>query len=296
LYFSSILEAAMPDANRPVAALRHYGFTDDRPVRFNTKAHSLTDAPIYDMHVAPEIGVVLSGRVERYTSGIRSELPRGGLWIAGPLEPHGRQAMVPDSDIAVFIFSPDFLHRTAVPGVGNALLRLPFTTPAADRQVLVDETFARLCEQLIADLASEDNAAQAAARISLTLLNMILHASRLENFTGTESAAPATAYQRLGPALDLVDADPQRVVTADAARACNLSVSRFTQLFRSATGQSFRQYSLRYRLSRVAEKLRTSEQGLDQLAEDWGFSDKSHLVHRFREHYSVTPDVYRRAH
>jgi AraC-like DNA-binding protein len=140
-------------------------------------------------------------------------------------------------------------------------LRLPFTTPAADRQVLVDEVFADLCEELIDDLASEGDAALISAR--------------------------------LRPALDLVDADPRRVVTADAARACNLSVSRFTQLFRSATGQSFRQYSLRYRLSRVAEKLRTSEQGLDQLAADWGFSDKSHLVHRFRDHYSVT-DVYRR--
>lgn len=284
----------MKSQDKPVAALRHYPFSEERPAQFNTNFNQLPSEAIYDMHIAPEIGVVLGGRMERYTSGIRSNLPRGGLWIAGILEPHGRRVLEAGSGIAVFIFSTDFLHRTAVPGVPNALLRLPFTTPAAQRPVLIDERFARIAEKLIDDLADENDPAVRTARISLGLIDMILLASRLGNFTDTDTQAELTAYQRLRPALELVNENPERVATADAAQACNLSVSRFGQLFRSATGQSFRQYSLRYRLSRVAGELRATEMGLDELAERWGFSDKSHLVHRFRDHYSTTPDAYRR--
>lgn len=74
---------------------------------------------------------------------------------------------------------------------------------------------------------------------------------------------------------------------------CKLSASRFFQLFEQATGQSFSKFSLRHRLSRVALELKQSGSSLDELAEKWGFANKSHLLHRSKEHYNITPASYR---
>jgi AraC-like DNA-binding protein len=282
----------MTNQNRRIPSLRHYQFSEDCPVLFHHHSHGLIPEPIHDMHVAPELGVVLSGRMRRFSSGVQTELPRGGVWMAGVLEPHGRQAIVDGSSVAVFIFRPDFLFRASNLGGNLQALQAPFCTPAAERPTLIDEQFACLAERLIAVKTADSDAERTTAQISLTLLDIILHVSRLGNY---RSVRPATleALQRLQPAFELADDARQRVHTTEAAARCGLSVSRFTQLFTQATGQSFRQYSLRYRLSRVAGELKTSSVLLDELAQRWGFANKSHLVRRFREHYGVTPAVYR---
>jgi AraC-like DNA-binding protein len=106
------------------------------------------------------------------------------------------------------------------------------------------------------------------------------------------SSVTVSDFGFLRQALDLIYSSPKTIDTNEAAKLCKLSPLRFNQLFTQATGLSFSKFSLRHRLSQVAIDLRKRASSLDELAEKWGFSNKSHLVHRFKEHYKTTPYIY----
>jgi AraC-like DNA-binding protein len=276
----------------PNPALAHYQFSNEKMIIFDSHTHKLIPEPVFDMHLPPELGVVLSGKMARFSNNIRAELPRGGVWIGGILEPHGRQAIEDKSKVAVFIVSTDFFHHMVIPGIDNHVWQTPFNTPPERRPTLINEEFALLAERLIAILDKGGTSAQESGQIQLTLLEIILHMHRLGKFDDC-ACSTVSDLGRLRPALDLIYHSSKSVDTDEAAKLCKLSPSRFNQLFIQATRLSFSRFSLRHRLSQVAYDLKNGTNSLDELAEKWGFANKSHLVHRFREHYNRTPKQYR---
>ncbi len=281
--------------NVPGPSLQYYQFPYDNKVLFHTYTHKLVSEPVLDMHLPLELGVVLSGKMARYNDGVYSELPRGGVWWAGILEPHGRKTLIPDSVVAVFIISSDFFHENFIPGMDKSLCQSPFNTPIKDRPLLIDEEFVRLVERLRKMSNNFKSPQIYAAQVQITLLEIILHMHRLGSFKVAKNTK-INDWGQLEPAFKFIYQSSEPVSTEYASRLCKLSLSRFTQLFAKATGLSFSKFSLRYRLSRVAQELKNGVSSLDELAEEWGFTDKSHLVHRFKEHYNVTPNIYRNHH
>jgi len=272
--------------------LAHYNFSPKNSVIFHAHSHPLTPAPIFDMHLAPEIGVVLSGRMERHSDGVRQELPRGGVWIAGILESHGRHAIVENSKVAVFIINTEFLFKTIIPGIDRRLWQAPFNTPAKERPALINEEFAEIAERLIRKLEFESDESMQATLAQLTLLELLLNINRLARFN-TKDASSVSDYTKLRPAIERIYKSSGPISTPEVAAICGLSESRFSQLFSRATGLSFSKFSLHYRLSQVAIELKTTTKSLDELAKQWSFTDKSHLAHRFKQHYNNTPTSYR---
>ena len=282
----------MKPANKTNANLFHYKFADQQMINFSIHSHHLTPKPIFDMHLPPELGVVLSGRMARYTSGVYTELPRGGVWWAGMLEPHGRQALEENSKVAVFIIKTDFFFQTDIPNVDNRIWQAPFNTSVEHRPLLIYEDFAVLIERLEHLLTISKDDAVKAAQVQLTLLEIILHMNRIGSFNTSECSS-ANDIWRLRPAFDLIYKSSHPVDIGEAAKLCKMSPSKFSQLFAQVTSLSFSKFSLRHRINQVAHELKINNNSLDELSEKWGFANKSHLVHRFKEYYNVTPSAYR---
>jgi two-component system response regulator YesN len=62
-----------------------------------------------------------------------------------------------------------------------------------------------------------------------------------------------------------------------AATFCNLSKSHFAHMFSKVFGMPFAQYERLYRLRCALTELNTKKNGLKEVAENWGFYDKSHF-------------------
>ncbi len=275
------------------AVLYHYKFSNKFPVIFDLHTHNLIPKAIFDMHLPPELGVVLSGKMARYSGDSYFELTRGGVWISGMLEPHGRQALEPGSQVAVFIISPDFFGNTALPGVDNHIWQLPFNTAPANRPLIINEELALIAENLLDFIENDIPETYKSAQINLTLYEILLKINMLGEFDSGKNRTNRD-FRRLQPALQLIFNSRHAINTDEAARLCKISTSLFSRLFIEATGLSFRNFSLRHRLSQVAHDLKSTSLSLDELADKWGFSNKSHLLHRFKEHYQLTPASYRK--
>ena len=72
------------------------------------------------------------------------------------------------------------------------------------------------------------------------------------------------------------------------------SPKHLSALFKQETGESLRQYILRYKLKLVETRLLLSTLTISQIAEELAFTDVCHLNKLFKKHYDTTPTDYRR--
>lgn len=285
----------MKSIDKSNTSLYKYKITNQQMIDYNIHYLHLTSKPIFDMHLQAELGVVLSGRTARYSRGAYNELPRGGVWLAGMLEPHGRQALEENTKVAVFIINMDFLYLTDIPNVDIRLWQVPFSTPAEHRPLMIGEEFAEQVEHLEHLLTVNSDPAMQATQIKLTLLEILLHVNRIGTFSPSNNGIcpDINDIWMLRPAFELIYKSSRPVNTNEAAKLCKLTPPHFSKLFIQVTNSSFRKFFLRHRLNQVAHELKNSNSSLDELSEKWGFATKSHLLNRFKEHYKVTPAVYR---
>lgn len=274
--------------------LSHYSFEEGQTVIFQIQRRPAgSSSQTFSMHLPAEMGVVLEGSMVRFYKNERRELHRGGIWINGILEPHSYARTEEKTVSVVFIIKPEFLFGLRLPGISEPFWRMPFETPPESRPQVVSEEVARQAESLVETLEQGENREFANAAIKLTLLNMLYQIVKTEHFA-VRPSVKEDDIERVGAALELLHQPGARVSTADAARHCGLSTALFARLFTRATGLSFSRYSLRFRLAEAARELQQTSIQLDELADKWGFSDKSHFVHRFRAHFNMTPGEFRK--
>jgi AraC family L-rhamnose operon regulatory protein RhaS len=87
---------------------------------------------------------------------------------------------------------------------------------------------------------------------------------------------------------------PERLRVERLADEFSYSPSHLSALFKQATGESLRQYILRYKLMLVEARLQLSTLTVSQIADELAFTDVCHLNKLFKKHYHATPSDYRR--
>ncbi|AYD66496.1 MULTISPECIES: helix-turn-helix transcriptional regulator [Achromobacter] len=82
---------------------------------------------------------------------------------------------------------------------------------------------------------------------------------------------------------------------ADVARACRLSRTHFTAVFRDAAGTTPHRWALLQRIAQAREQLRIPDKTLADIALDCGFADQAHFTRVFHNVVGLTPGAWRRA-
>lgn len=102
------------------------------------------------------------------------------------------------------------------------------------------------------------------------------------------------AYERLRPAFGMI-ADPRGQTSRleTIAEKCGMSLQTFRRAFKDATGMTFTEYEARVRLRAVIQALDAGHIPIKAIAEDWGFTDASHLTRWFRRMTGLTPAAFR---
>ena len=96
-------------------------------------------------------------------------------------------------------------------------------------------------------------------------------------------------------ALRLVhDSATRPIRVAELAAASGLSRSAYVRRFRTATGQTPRQYLTQWRLSEGARKLRTSGSTVAAAAEAAGYESEAAFSRAFKRQFELSPAAYGR--
>jgi AraC-like DNA-binding protein len=269
-----------------------FEFSDERPVLLRRAVHDISDTPIYDMHFAFELGLVLRGRMVREWQRTKLDVGPGEVWLTGIWEPHGFYLKEAPCEVLVFIISPMFLSTADRPYYEWTE---GFMLPPRNRP----QVPARLRPEVLAAarrLLSVQSRAETVKRqwIQNTMFEILLCLSESRTRKSRRPAAPVHTIQRLKPAIVRVFESRRYYPTATAARECGMSPTVFAAEFKRMMGLSFSQFALRFRLDSAARHLIRTEEPLKAVSMEWGFTDPSHFIKQFSKHYGVSPRNYRR--
>lgn len=249
-----------------------------------------------DLHDGIEVGIMLDGVAERHFQDFVVPGRPGDVWLCAMWEPHGRRVVSEHSENVVLLFTPEFLGQEMV---GDRFWLSLFAVPPRHRAwVKKDSARAEVLEighRMRREI--EEKRRHWTYALRLHLLRLLFVLSRDWHPPRTSAARQRTADDslvRIMPALSMVqEGRGSRITVPDAARACNLSPSRFAVLFRQTMGTPFARFSLRARLAHVAQRLLATTNTIDDIAVEAGFTDASHLCRHFSKHYGQAPGEYR---
>jgi AraC-like DNA-binding protein len=96
--------------------------------------------------------------------------------------------------------------------------------------------------------------------------------------------------------IDLHITERELLSTQKIAEKFNINKTYFNQYFTKATGCSYKKYVQEYALNLIAQRLVYQDKTLSQLADEFGYTDESHLSNVFKAHFNQTPSAFRKGH
>lgn len=104
-----------------------------------------------------------------------------------------------------------------------------------------------------------------------------------------------TGSHRFGPLLRWIDEHlSEPLGNAELAARAHLSPGQFIRSFHRVIGQSPRQYIRERRIAASAQRLRFTDDSIDRIAADCGFSDRFYFSRVFKQVMNLPPAAYRR--
>jgi AraC family transcriptional regulator, alkane utilization regulator len=158
------------------------------------------------------------------------------------------------------------------------------------------EWLSGLVRMIALEMASTGPGSEAVvSRLTDALLAQALRRCLLEAGGAPGTADPVSDPQ-VARALRLIRERPDHPWSVpDLAAAVGMSRSAFAERFRTATGETPMQNLTRYRLTRAAEYLRTTNAGIREIARLTGYESEVSVSKAFRRYYGVSPGAYRRS-
>lgn len=284
-----------PSSRKPVNNIARYwccevlGELDFLSGRFNSQRYS------QHWHEGPTIGVITRGTKRFSCRGQTHELSTGSWMLINPDEVHKGEA----------VDSNGWSQRLIYPAI-DWILRLcdelevhapRVIAPRFARATAFDaETSDRFVQaHRAAELMHyEGTISQIEAEASmLYAMQSVLSRYLLSKANTDNTPHPAdTTFDRLQPALDLIDSNLAADLSLDAL-AGSIGVGRFhfLRMFRAAVGVAPHAYVLHSRVAR-AKQLLDGGMSASAAALDVGFFDQSHFSNAFRNAYGTTPTSY----
>lgn len=264
------------------------------PIRISLHSYENKTSAAFDMHYPLEMGIILSGSMRRFYHDWENNISTGEAWFCGALEPHGFAVLEEGTKAAVLVINPMALAAVSFEEYPDFDWLAPFKVPPAQRpDKFQKERILSLAEEMLALAGRSDPCGRLRLRILLMEFLLLICDGWTQAGTTLPLSVGQDSSEIVYKALNMIFSSKKYIAVEDVAKHCGINRNSFSTLFRKFMGISFVEYALRFRLQQAAAELMNSCRTLEDIAAEWGFSDKSHFSNRFREVYGVSPNKYR---
>ena len=280
-----------------VVTNRHPQLTPAHPLELFWNSHGPESFYRADVHYVLQLTIVRFGELEITYENYRRICKAGDMWWTFCWEPHAYRALGRRNFIVTINVNLEDLGEIGLPGSSINWLA-PFSATPDKRYCPRNQMERNYIQQWGTRMLHiyYKHPATWQAQCWLNFHSLLLYViERLPKATEIQENASdiRICLERLRPALELVRTS---LVTPDlqsAASVCHLSVSRFSELFRMALGQSYGHFALRAKLGHCASDLKNGRLLLKEIAQRHGFSDAAALCKAFRRVFHCTPTEFK---
>lgn len=247
-----------------------------------------------------ELLYVLEGQYEVWHNGVIHLLPKGGMFIIHPGEPHSTQAPGCRQCLLCIKFLPQILF-SAEPSVTELEYSVPYVfeqfsgqrqfSPALLSTTLIPGAFEAIYEEKVGENFGYELAIRAQVqRIFLWIIRYWHQQAGSPDLVPSTPSAAAALYN----AREYVKQHYADASLAEAARACNLSYGHFSRLFNAYMKMSFSDYVNRERIRHSSRLLASTDLSVTEIALAVGFSTTSYYIQVFKKLQGISPLQFRK--
>ena len=272
----------------------------DNPFRVQRYFSRATKGPaIPDMHYALHIGILKRGKLTNCIDGRKRDISPGQLWFTGTWEPHYTVEVKEDAEIVLCTILMEGLGIAAP--FYNMNWHLPFIVRPESRPQAENreskKTVLSIAKEILRSLDSGLDENQTKCVQWLKIHELLIFIISNSGLNRGKNAEGGEIFMRIMPAIALIRTGNHQLLSlGDAAKACGLGKSRFSSLFKKATGLSFAKFAMSSRLSGALSDVRSTDLPFKTISGKWDFFDFSHFYHLFRKHLKHSPSEFRELH
>ncbi len=249
-----------------------------------------------------ELSYVVEGTGVQYINGQRLEYRQGDLFLVAPNDTHLFDITV-CSRFFFIRFNKVYLE-SAKNKIDNELVsRFELILQHAGREpgsILKNEVDRNGVKTLVEILIREHLSHNLYHKELISHLVSALLVLVARNVSQTY---PNTANEKSDEKiLDILSYIQSNIYYAEKLRAVviaehfNLADNYLGRYFKKNTGESLQHYILQYKLKLIEDRLLRSNMRIGEIADEFGFTDKSHLSRIFKKHKKLSPGGFRREH
>ena len=87
---------------------------------------------------------------------------------------------------------------------------------------------------------------------------------------------------------------PEEIRVKTTANHFNISQNYFSNYFKRNFGMSYREYINDYRIKLLERRIQSNQNTIKQIADEFGFTDESHLTNYFKKIKKISPTNFRK--
>ena len=87
---------------------------------------------------------------------------------------------------------------------------------------------------------------------------------------------------------------PRLLTLQNLAKEFNYAPAYISNFFKKKTGQSIKHYIVSHKIKLIEARLIYSDLSVGQIADQFGYSDESHLCKQFKKYAGVSPTTFRK--
>lgn len=87
--------------------------------------------------------------------------------------------------------------------------------------------------------------------------------------------------------------EPEKLTSESISNLFGVSKTYIGRYFKSQTGKTLNEYITDYKIKLIENRLKHSDMRINEIADEFGFTDKSHLNRFFKKRNAISPSVFR---
>lgn len=264
-------------------------------VRTYIEKRSSKKPEVYHWHNFFEITYILDGHARYYVNGKQYDIERGEIILFNHIEAHGWEVLSDEMTLLVLIFGSDFIaDRTSIFDYDYLL---PFVERGSNFQNKIPGTLPYAGE--IIHIMNEINREYTQREVGyalmiksdiLKILTILYRNCERSYPSGELLGGKKEAMKRLEKSFQYIKKHYcEKIKLEDVSRISCMSPNYFSSYFRKVTNMQFQEFLIEMRIQKAREMLRTSDEGILDIAEECGFSNMSNFYRLFRKYTGYSP-------
>lgn len=243
-----------------------------------------------------ELVYIVCGKGTQDINGNQFSYREGNLFLLAPEDSHSF-TFETETQLFFIRFNKVFFHSHQITTAFLQRLEQTFSTHTFQGAIIKDEQEERIIKNLMESLLMEMNhenfyANEVIQLLVQSILTIVARNIMHETFVSIDEKTDNKAANIIQYVHGNIY-DPEKLTAENISIIFGISKTYVGRYFKNQTDKTLHEYIAQYKMGLIENRLKYSDMRINEIANEFGFTDKSHLNRFFKKLKGISPSAFR---